>query len=68
MEELRAPFADRLALALIMNQTFPFRAVIRASVLLPYIVPTALSTLAFVLIFHATLTPLPWLFKPLGFD
>jgi multiple sugar transport system permease protein len=55
-----------LAMALVMNQYFPFRAVIRASVLLPYIVPTALSTLAFVLIFHATLTPLPWLFRPLG--
>jgi multiple sugar transport system permease protein len=55
-----------LCLALVMNQYFPFRAVIRASVLLPYIVPTALSTLAFVLIFHATLTPLPWIFGPLG--
>ena len=55
-----------LALALLMNQHFPFKNVIRASVLLPYIVPTALSTLAFVLIFHATLTPLPWLFRPLG--
>jgi len=55
-----------LALALVMNQYFPFRALIRASVLLPYIVPTALSTLAFVLIFHATLTPLPWLFRPFG--
>jgi multiple sugar transport system permease protein len=55
-----------LGLALVMNQAFPFRALIRASVLLPYIVPTALSTLAFVLIFHATLTPLPWIFRPLG--
>src|SRR2546430_8851263 len=55
-----------LCLALVMNQYFPFRALIRASVLLPYIVPTALSTLAFVLIFHATLTPLPWIFRPLG--
>jgi multiple sugar transport system permease protein len=55
-----------LGLALVMNQHFPFKNVIRASVLLPYIVPTALSTLAFVLIFHATLTPLPWLFRPLG--
>ena len=55
-----------LCLALLMNQHFPFKNVIRASVLLPYIVPTALSTLAFVLIFHATLTPLPWLFRPLG--
>src|SRR5215207_9276537 len=55
-----------LALALVMNQHFPFKNIIRASVLLPYIVPTALSTLAFVMIFHATLTPLPWLFGPLG--
>src|SRR5919206_772982 len=55
-----------LGLALVMNQHFPFKNLIRASVLLPYIVPTALSTLAFVLIFHATLSPLPWLFKPLG--
>jgi multiple sugar transport system permease protein len=55
-----------LGLALVMNQYFPFRNIIRASVLLPYIVPTALSTLAFVLIFHATLTPLPWLFRPFG--
>jgi multiple sugar transport system permease protein len=49
-----------------MKQYFPVRYVISASVLLPYIVPTALSTLAFVLIFHATLTPLPWIFRPLG--
>src|SRR5437879_6281900 len=55
-----------LGLALLMNQHFPFKNIIRASVLLPYIVPTALSTLAFVLIFHATLTPLPWIFRPLG--
>ena len=55
-----------MGLALVMNQHFPFKNVMRASVLLPYIVPTALSTLAFVLIFHATLTPLPWLFRPLG--
>src|SRR5918912_377825 len=55
-----------LGLALVMNQHFPFRNAIRASVLLPYIVPTALSTVAFLLIFHASLSPLPWLFKPLG--
>jgi multiple sugar transport system permease protein len=55
-----------MALALVMNQHFPFKNLIRASVLLPYIVPTALSTVAFLLIFHATLSPLPWLFKPFG--
>jgi multiple sugar transport system permease protein len=55
-----------MGLALVMNQQFPFRNVVRASVLLPYIVPTALSTIAFLLIFHATLSPLPWLFRPFG--
>lgn len=54
-----------LGLALVMNQHFPFRNAVRASVLLPYIVPTALSTIAFLLIFHATLSPLPWIFAPL---
>jgi len=54
-----------LGLALVMNQAFPFKNLIRASVLLPYIVPTALSTLAFLLAFNPTLSPLPWLFRPL---
>jgi multiple sugar transport system permease protein len=55
-----------LAMALVLNQRFPLKNVIRASVLLPYIVPTALSTLAFLLAFNPTLSPLPWLFRPLG--
>jgi multiple sugar transport system permease protein len=54
-----------LGLALVMNQTFPFKNLVRASVLLPYIVPTALSTLAFLLAFNPTLSPLPWIFGPL---
>jgi multiple sugar transport system permease protein len=54
-----------LGLALVMNQTFPFKNIVRASVLLPYIVPTALSTLAFLLAFNPTLSPLPWIFEPL---
>jgi multiple sugar transport system permease protein len=54
-----------LGLALVMNQAFPFKNLIRASVLLPYIVPTALSTLAFLLAFNPTLSPLPWIFGPL---
>jgi multiple sugar transport system permease protein len=55
-----------LAMALVLNQNFPFKNLVRASVLLPYIVPTALSTLAFLLAFNPTLSPLPWLFRPLG--
>jgi multiple sugar transport system permease protein len=54
-----------LGLALVMNQAFPFKNLVRASVLLPYIVPTALSTLAFLLAFNPTLSPLPWIFGPL---
>jgi multiple sugar transport system permease protein len=54
-----------LAMALVMNQAFPFKNLVRASVLLPYIVPTALSTLAFLLAFNPTLSPLPWIFRPL---
>jgi multiple sugar transport system permease protein len=54
-----------LAMALVLNQTFPFKNLVRASVLLPYIVPTALSTLAFLLAFNPTLSPLPWIFEPL---
>ncbi len=55
-----------LGMALVMNQRFPLQRFARAGTLLPYIVPTALSTLAFLLIFHATLTPLPWIMRPLG--
>src|ERR671932_1468598 len=44
-----------LGMALVMNQHFPFKNLVRSSVLLPYIVPTALSTLAFLLAFNPTL-------------
>src|SRR5919202_3201231 len=53
-----------LGMALVMNQDFPFKNTVRAGVLLPYIVPTALSTLAFLLAFNPTLSPLPWIFGP----
>jgi len=54
-----------LAMALVLNQHFPLKNLVRSSVLLPYIVPTALSTLAFILAFNPTLSPLPWIFGPL---
>src|ERR1700716_269846 len=54
-----------LAMALVLNQHFRFKHLVRSSVLLPYIVPTALSTLAFLLAFNPTLSPLPWIFGPL---
>jgi len=54
-----------MAMALVLNQHFPLKNLVRSSVLLPYIVPTALSTLAFLLAFNPTLSPLPWIFGPL---
>src|ERR1700730_12365310 len=54
-----------LAMALVLNQHFRFKNLVRSSVLLPYIVPTALSTLAFLLAFNPTLSPFPWMFRPL---
>ena len=36
-----------LGLALVMNQTFPMKNIVRALMLLPFIVPTVLSTIAF---------------------
>jgi multiple sugar transport system permease protein len=40
-------FAIGLYLALLLNQHMPFKAIIRAVVLLPFIVPTVLSAIAF---------------------
>src|SRR5438128_11319116 len=40
-------FALGLWLALLLNRHLPFKSMIRAAVLLPFIVPTALSAIAF---------------------
>ena len=42
-----AKFAIGLYLALLLNQHMPFKAMIRAVVLIPFIVPTVLSAIAF---------------------
>jgi multiple sugar transport system permease protein len=60
-----------LVLALLMNQTFPFRNLVRAGLLLPYIIPTALSTLAWLWILDNTYGIISWVVKgiswwPLG--
>jgi multiple sugar transport system permease protein len=55
-----------LGLALLLNQQFPFRNVLRAGLLLPWIVPTALSSLAWLMIFDGVLSPISWLLKALG--
>lgn len=55
-----------LALALLLNQAFPLRNLLRAGLLLPWIVPTALSSLAWLMIFDGVLSPWSWLARTWG--
>jgi multiple sugar transport system permease protein len=53
-------FALGLWLALLLNEHIPFKAIIRAIVLLPFIVPTALSAIAFWWIYDAQFSIVSW--------
>jgi multiple sugar transport system permease protein len=55
-----------MAMALLMNQVIPLRNLIRAALLLPWIVPTALSTLAWLWIFDPTYSVINWVIVHLG--
>ncbi len=55
-----------LLLALLLNQAFRFRNLLRAGLLLPWIVPTALSSLAWLMIFDGVLSPWSWLARSWG--
>ncbi len=55
-----------LGLALLLNQKLPFRNTLRAGLLLPWIVPTALSTLAWLMLFDGVLSPFSWALKNMG--
>ena len=55
-----------LALALVMNQDFVFKNLIRAMLLLPFIVPTVLSTIAWQWIFDPAFSVLNWTMVALG--
>jgi multiple sugar transport system permease protein len=55
-----------LGLALVMNNKLPLKNVIRAFVLLPWIVPTALSSLGWFMIYDAVFSPISWLGRNLG--
>ena len=50
-----------VALALVMNNRFRLRNVVRASLLLPWVVPTVLSTIAWMWIFDPTFSVINWL-------
>jgi len=55
-----------MALALLMNQNYPGRNLVRAALLLPWIIPTALSTLAWLWIFDSTYGIISWMLKNAG--
>ncbi len=55
-----------LALALAMNQQFPLKNLIRALLLLPFIVPTVLSTVAWMWILDPAFSVLNWFLIMLG--
>ena len=59
-------FALGLWLALILNQHLPFKAFFRAIVLLPFIVPTALSAIAFWWIYDSQFSILSWALTRMG--
>ena len=59
-------FAIGLYLALLLNENMPFKAILRAVVLIPFIVPTVLSALAFWWIFDAQFSIVSWSLKQIG--
>ena len=59
-------FAIGLYLALLLNHHMPFKAFIRAVVLLPFIVPTVLSAIAFLWIFDPQFSIITWTMKAAG--
>ena len=59
-------FVLGLWLALLLNEKLPFKTFFRTVVLLPYIVPTALSALAFWWIYDAQFSVISWVLIRLG--
>ena len=59
-------FGLGLWLALLLNKHLPFKSFIRAIVLLPFIVPTALSAIAFWWIYDAQFSIVSWTLVKLG--
>src|SRR6187397_329882 len=59
-------FAIGLYLALLLNERLPFKAIIRAVVLIPFIVPTVLSAIAFWWLFDPQFSIISWSLKRMG--
>jgi len=59
-------FALGLWLAMLLNRHIPFKSFFRAIVLLPFIVPTALSALAFWWLYDAQFSVISWVLVKMG--
>ncbi len=59
-------FALGLYLALLLNNNMPFKSFIRSIVLIPFIVPTVLSAIAFWWIFDSQFSIISWFLKKIG--
>jgi multiple sugar transport system permease protein len=55
-----------LWLAILLNERIPFKSFFRAAILLPYIVPTALSAIAFWWMFDAQFSVISWVLMRMG--
>src|SRR5664279_4707197 len=59
-------FAVGLYLALLLNENLPFKAILRAVVLIPFIVPTVLSAIAFWWLYDSQFSIISWSLRKLG--
>src|SRR6267378_1095818 len=59
-------FAIGLYLAILLNENLPFKAMLRAVVLIPFIVPTVLSAIAFWWLFDSQFSIISWSLRKLG--
>ena len=60
-------FVVGLYLAILLNNNMPFKAILRAIVLIPFIVPTVLSAIAFWWIFDPQFSIVSWTLRKWGF-
>jgi multiple sugar transport system permease protein len=59
-------FAIGLYLALLLNERLPFKSMLRAIVLLPFVVPTVLSAIAFWWIYDSQFSIISWVLMKAG--
>jgi multiple sugar transport system permease protein len=59
-------FGIGLYLALLLNNKMPFKAILRALILIPWVVPTVLSAMAFWWIYDPQFSIITWMLRNLG--